>query len=127
MEEVGGRNAGPGADCRNLVKRADGKTIDAPGKPMSPSALAAEIAYRKRKDLPPFTDEQIEALKAGTPMPAASETAATPAASPGNAAPVAESVATPTETAAAPSASGPAAPSAPAATGVIGGLPPLPR
>jgi cytochrome b6-f complex iron-sulfur subunit len=103
---------------------ADEKTIDAPGKPMSPSALAAEIAYRKRKGLPPFTDEQIEALKAGTPMPPASETAAPPAAAstPVSATPAAN----PVETAAPPPAAA-SAPPAPAATGVIGGLPPLPR
>src|SRR5437016_4953882 len=76
---------------------ADEKTIDAPGKPMSPSAIAAEIAYRKRKGLPPLSDEAIEAMKAGAPIPAESAAAPAPAAA------------------------------AVAMSNIIGGLPPLPR
>src|SRR5438552_2591562 len=40
-----------------------------PRKPLNPSLIAAEQAYRKRKGLPLLSDADIEALKAGVPMP----------------------------------------------------------
>jgi cytochrome b6-f complex iron-sulfur subunit len=39
-----------------------------PRKPLNNSAIAAEQAYRKRSGLPLISDEDVEALKAGTPM-----------------------------------------------------------
>src|SRR4051794_1410093 len=65
-----------------------------PRKPLNASVIAAEQAYRKRKGLPLLSDSDIEALKAGTPMPwetgggATATPGATPAAaSPGAVAP----------------------------------------
>lgn len=40
-----------------------------PRKPLNNSVIAMEQAYRQRKALPMLTDAEIEALKAGTPMP----------------------------------------------------------
>jgi cytochrome b6-f complex iron-sulfur subunit len=102
---------------------ADEKTIDAPGKPMSPSAIAAEIAYRKRKGLPPLSDEAIEAMKAGAPIPAESAAAPAPPSAPAAAA---SAPAARVATTAAPVSPPPVA-AAPPVIGVIGGLPPLPR
>src|SRR5947207_1370373 len=105
---------------------ADEKTMEASGKPMSPSAIAAEIAYRKRKGLPPLTDGDIAALTAGVPMPW--EAGGTPAAA-ATAQPAAPPTAPPasaSQPAAAASVPQPAA--APAAanvamSGILGGLP----
>jgi cytochrome b6-f complex iron-sulfur subunit len=40
-----------------------------PRKALNPSVIAAEQAYRKRSGLPLLTDDDIDALKAGEPMP----------------------------------------------------------
>ena len=65
-----------------------------PRKPLNNSVIAMEQAYRQRKALPALTDAEVEALKAGVPMPweaggaggstapAASTAAATQAATP---------------------------------------------
>ncbi len=51
---------------------ADGKTLGRlpkwPRNALNNSVIAAEQAYRKRSGLPPLTDEDIEALKAGVQM-----------------------------------------------------------
>jgi len=77
-----------------------------PRKPLNNSVIAMEQAYRQRKGLPALTDAEVEALKAGVPMPweaggagatatpaAASTATATQAAAP--AAPAAVAVAEP--------------------------------
>jgi cytochrome b6-f complex iron-sulfur subunit len=89
-----------------------------PRKPLNPSAIAAEQAYRKKKGWPLLTDVEIECLKAGEPMPwepggDPSKVAA--------AAPAEPAAATP-----APAAAAPAAASAPMSN-IQGGLPNLPR
>ena len=40
-----------------------------PRKPLNNSVIAMEQAYRQRKALPMLTDAEVEALKAGVPMP----------------------------------------------------------
>ena len=40
-----------------------------PRKPLNNSVIAMEQAYRQRKGLPVLTDAEVEALKAGVPMP----------------------------------------------------------
>jgi cytochrome b6-f complex iron-sulfur subunit len=40
-----------------------------PRKPLNNSVIAMEQAYRQRKALPALTDAEVEALKAGVPMP----------------------------------------------------------
>ena len=40
-----------------------------PRKALNNSVIAMEQAYRQRKGLPPLTDAEIEALKAGQPLP----------------------------------------------------------
>ena len=40
-----------------------------PRKPLNNSVIAMEQAYRQRKGLPGLTDAEVEALKAGVPMP----------------------------------------------------------
>ncbi|HKW67076.1 MAG TPA: hypothetical protein VJP04_07300, partial [Terriglobales bacterium] len=72
-----------------------------PRKPLNNSVIAMEQAYRQRKALPALTDAEVEALKAGVPMPweaggagvsaapAASTAAATQAAAPAASAAVA--------------------------------------
>jgi cytochrome b6-f complex iron-sulfur subunit len=40
-----------------------------PRKPLNNSVIAMEQAYRQRKGLPALTDAEVEALKAGVPMP----------------------------------------------------------
>ena len=40
-----------------------------PRKPLNNSVIAMEQAYRQRKGLPALTDPEVEALKAGAPMP----------------------------------------------------------
>ena len=64
--------------------------------PVSPSKIAAENAYRKRKGLPPLSEAEIAAMGGGAPPPAATApaaasvpTAAPPAAAPPAAAPAA--------------------------------------
>src|SRR5579864_4638803 len=76
-----------------------------PRKPLNNSVIAMEQAYRQRKGLPGLSEAEVEALKAGVPMPweaggagaaaapAASTAAATQAAAP--AAPAAVAVAEP--------------------------------
>jgi cytochrome b6-f complex iron-sulfur subunit len=93
---------------------ADEKTVAAAGvlgrlpkwprNALNNSVIAAEQAYRKRSGLPLLTDADIEALKAGVPMPW--ETSAVPAAAPAAPAPPPASVA------AAPAAAAPAPPAA---------------
>src|SRR5579871_1668448 len=55
-----------------------------PRKPLNNSVIAMEQAYRQRKGLPALTEPEVEALKAGVPMPweagGAGATAAAPAA-----------------------------------------------
>ena len=89
-----------------------------PRKALNNSVISAEQAYRQRSGLPVLTDADIEALKAGVPMPWESGDGSA-AAAPAPAAPAPTASATPAAppaTAAAPPA---AAPSAPAATGAI--------
>src|SRR5512146_3454969 len=40
-----------------------------PRKPLNNSVIAMEQAYRQRKGLPMLSDAEVEALKAGAPMP----------------------------------------------------------
>src|SRR6185437_7782423 len=40
-----------------------------PRKPLNNSVIAMEQAYRQRKGLPGLNDAEVEALKAGVPMP----------------------------------------------------------
>src|SRR2546430_17665715 len=40
-----------------------------PRKPLNNSVIAAEQAYRKRKNLPLLSEEDMEALRQGVPMP----------------------------------------------------------
>src|SRR5512146_1463776 len=40
-----------------------------PRKPLNNSVIAMEQAYRQRKGLPGLSDAEVEALKAGVPMP----------------------------------------------------------
>src|SRR5512146_1703129 len=40
-----------------------------PRKPLNNSVIAMEQAYRQRKSLPGLSDAEVEALKAGVPMP----------------------------------------------------------
>ena len=79
-----------------------------PRKALNNSVIAMEQAYRQRKGLPMLTDAEIEALKAGQPMPweaGGSAPVAAPPAAP--AAPVATAPsATPTPAAAVPTAGG---------------------
>src|SRR5512146_1363418 len=74
-----------------------------PRKPLNNSVIAMEQAYRQRKGLPALNDAEVEALKAGVPMPweAGGEGA--------SAAPAATSTATATQA---------AAPASPAAVAV---------
>jgi len=83
-----------------------------PRKPLNNSVIAAEQAYRKRAGLPLIADEDVEALRAGTPMSweRGDGTAAPAPAAPATAAPAA-----PATPAAPPSAAGSAAPSPAAA------------
>jgi cytochrome b6-f complex iron-sulfur subunit len=89
-----------------------------PRKPLNPSVIAAEQAYRKKKGFPLLTDVEIECLKAGEPMPWE------PGGDPSKAA--AAATAEPAAAPAAPAAAAPAAASAPMSN-VQGGLPNLPR
>src|SRR5438477_7127066 len=96
-----------------------------PRKPLNASALAAEQAYRKRKGLPLLSDADVEALKAGTPMPweAGGAGATTPIPAPTSAAP---GVTAPAGSPAQPAAV-PPQPTGGAVSGIQGGLPNLPR
>ena len=80
-----------------------------PRAALNNSVIAMEQAYRKRKGLPLLTDADIEALKAGQPMP-------WEVGDGGQAAPSAPPA---TQAATAPPAAAPAAPAAPASTGAI--------
>ncbi len=71
-----------------------------PRKPLNNSVIAMEQAYRQRKGLPALTDAEVEALKAGVPMPweaggtgASAAPAASTATSTQTAAPAASAVA----------------------------------
>jgi cytochrome b6-f complex iron-sulfur subunit len=86
-----------------------------PRQALNNSVIAMEQAYRQRKNLPLLTEADIEALKAGVPMPwegngappvAASSPAAPAAAQPTTAPPPAAAVAAPTATPATAAASG---------------------
>ena len=83
-----------------------------PRKPLNNSVIAAEQAYRKRAGLPLIADEDVEALRAGTPMSweRGDGTAAPAPAAPATAAPAA-----PATPAAPPAAAGSTAPSPAAA------------
>ncbi len=84
-----------------------------PRNALNNSVISAEQAYRKRSSLPLLSDAEIEALKAGVPMPWESGA--------GAAAPAA---AAPTATAPAASAPSPAAPAPPAAVAVSANISP---
>jgi cytochrome b6-f complex iron-sulfur subunit len=71
-----------------------------PRKALNNSVIAMEQAYRQRKSLPMLTDAEIEALKAGQPMPWEAGGAAPVAAAP--ATPAAQVAAAPTPTPAPP-------------------------
>jgi cytochrome b6-f complex iron-sulfur subunit len=79
-----------------------------PRKALNNSVIAMEQAYRQRKSLPLLTDAEMEALKAGVPMPW-EEGGAAPAAAPSAPASVPE-----TPAAAAPAPAAPAQVAAPA-------------
>src|SRR5579862_6457621 len=73
-----------------------------PRKPLNNSVIAMEQAYRQRKGLPGLSEAEVEALKAGVPMPweaggagAAAAPAASTAAATQAAAPAAVAVAEP--------------------------------
>jgi cytochrome b6-f complex iron-sulfur subunit len=85
-----------------------------PRKPLNNSVIAAEQAYRKRSGLPLISDEDVEALRAGTPMSWEVPHGEAPPA-PGPTAPAATTPAAPAPPAAAPAAAGSAAPSPAAA------------
>ena len=90
-----------------------------PRKPLNPSVIAAEQAYRKKKGFPLLTEVEIECLKAGEPMPwepGGDPSKAAAAASPAPAA----TPAAPAAASAAPAASAPM-------SNIQGGLPNLPR
>src|SRR6266446_6572252 len=53
-----------------------------PRPALNNSVIGMEQAYRQRKNLPPLTEEDIAALKAGEQMPWESGEASAPAASP---------------------------------------------
>ncbi len=79
-----------------------------PRKPLNNSVIAAEQAYRKRSGLPLLTEEEMNALKAGEPMPwergETSAPAAGPTAKPFEGEQPPETTAAPASTAAATSA-----------------------
>src|SRR5205814_8205164 len=98
-------------------ERTLGRLPKWPRKALNNSVIAAEQAYRKRAGLPLISDEDVEALRAGTPMswergdaPAAAAPAA-PAAAAAPAAPTTPAA----PPAAPPAAAGSAAPSPAAA------------
>jgi cytochrome b6-f complex iron-sulfur subunit len=74
-----------------------------PRKALNNSVIAMEQAYRKRSGLPLLSDADVEALKAGLPLPFEGGDGASPAATPA-----------PTASAATPVPSAPSAPPAPA-------------
>src|SRR5208283_1097043 len=79
-----------------------------PRKQLSNSLIAMEQACRKREGLPLLTDADIEALKAGVPMPWESgDAAAAPAATSSSPTPAALAPAAPPATAAAPASPAP--------------------
>jgi len=94
-----------------------------PRQALNNSVIGMEQAYRQRKGLPPLSDEDIAALKAGEPMPwergegapaSAPVTTPAPSAPEAPAGPPAQS---PPATTAAPAAAPPAAATAPVAAG----------
>ena len=87
-----------------------------PRKPLNNSVIAAEQAYRNRKGLPLLTEEDMEALRQGVPMPW--EAGGTP---------VAAAVSAPAAPQPAQSVTASTAVSSNGMSGTAGGLPPLPR
>src|SRR5712692_1737703 len=93
-----------------------------PRQALNNSVIGMEQAYRQRKGLPPLSDEDIAALKAGEPMPwergegapAVPASTAAPLAPEAQTAPLAQA---PPATTAAPAAAPPAAATAPVAAG----------
>ncbi len=93
-----------------------------PRQALNNSVIGMEQAYRQRKGLPPLSDEDIAALKAGEPMPwergegapAVPASTAAPVAPEAQTAPLAQA---PPATTAAPAAAPPAAATAPVAAG----------
>ncbi|MGI9102390.1 MAG: ubiquinol-cytochrome c reductase iron-sulfur subunit [Terriglobales bacterium] len=79
-----------------------------PRKPLNNSVIAAEQAYRKRSGLPVLTEEEMEALRTGQPMPWEAGATGAPA---------------PATPASQPAASSPAAPQAPAPVAAAGPSP----
>jgi cytochrome b6-f complex iron-sulfur subunit len=101
-----------------------------PREALNNSVIGMEQAYRQRKGLPPLSDEDIAALKAGEPMPwdrgegapAVPASTAAPVAPEAPTAPLAQA---PPATTAAPAAAPPAAATAPVAAGAPkGGISP---
>ncbi len=101
-----------------------------PRQALNNSVIGMEQAYRQRKGLPPLSDEDIAALKAGEPMPwergegapAVPASTAAPVAPEAQTAPLAQA---PPATTAAPAAAPPAAATAPVAAGAPkGGISP---
>ncbi len=83
-----------------------------PRPALNNSVIGMEQAYRQRKGLTPLTDADIEALKAGQPMPwevGGAGASAAPPSTPPAAAPTATASAAPPPAAAPPSATAPAA------------------
>src|SRR5256712_13029244 len=94
-----------------------------PRQALNNSVIGMEQAYRQRKGLPPLTDEDIAALKAGEPMPwergegAPASAPASTAAPAAPEAPTAPPAQAPPGTTAAPAVAPPAAATAPLAAG----------
>ena len=102
-----------------------------PRQALNNSVIGMEQAYRQRKGLPPLTDEDIAALKAGEPMPwerserAPASAPASTAAPATPEAPTAPPAQAPPGTTAAPAVAPPAAATAPLAAGAPkGGISP---
>src|SRR5438105_10827840 len=57
------------ADEANAAGGVLGHLPPLPRKPLNNSVIAMEQAYRQRKGLPALSDAEMEALKAGVPMP----------------------------------------------------------
>src|SRR5947207_13600381 len=91
-----------------------------PRKPLNNSVIAAEQAYRNSKNLPLLSEEDMEALRQGVPMPW--EAGGTPVAAASSAPTAATAPAQPAQSVTASTAV-----SSNGMSGTAGGLPPLPR
>src|ERR1700755_1104587 len=81
-----------------------------PRPALNNSVIGMEQAYRQRKGLPQLTDADVEALKAGRPMPWEENGGGASPAAPSDAVPSASSTPAPSSSATAPSTTATAAP-----------------